>query len=442
MAKIRVEVNLLKSPPDRIWIGVESESTPLKGFFQKLEYKGLPKYCTHSKKLGHNMTECRVLERKKNKNVPNLHEVNGENINIEATGATGLPMAQKQLDVERQKNNDLSGKGDNMNNQGNQKTEKDGQGNVKETDQIVMGTTAKNIREVRNDQVINILSMKERQNKKKKNEKKKMHQKKNKVIFKSVALFETNKRNKRNKVTNPPKEAGNNQDMKGFQGEVESHLITDNKAGKKKDEQIQDSLGEETHVSNTKDDHDSANINIEQSINMHNINGVIEEGEITSPAQISTSSFPSIIRNHKGIKMLSELQDFPMEEQIIVHDNGKENNKKDMDPGDKHRKEAKGKQQQKTKKNKKNEGKNNNKVNINTVNENNNMKVTAISDTEESTTKDKDYNPNSQSQGKWFASDSRGRSRNRKKENTTRRKYPDKIKERKLRQSALPPSIP
>lgn len=31
---------------------------------QKCEYEGIPKYCKFCKKLGHNMINCRVLERK------------------------------------------------------------------------------------------------------------------------------------------------------------------------------------------------------------------------------------------------------------------------------------------------------------------------------------------------------------------------------------------
>ncbi|XP_060190757.1 uncharacterized protein LOC132620049 [Lycium barbarum] len=64
MAKVRVEVNLLKTLPESIYIGIVQDKDPQTGFDQKVEYEGIPKYCRHCKKLGHYMMECRVLERK------------------------------------------------------------------------------------------------------------------------------------------------------------------------------------------------------------------------------------------------------------------------------------------------------------------------------------------------------------------------------------------
>ncbi|XP_060175283.1 uncharacterized protein LOC132606002 [Lycium barbarum] len=65
MAKIRVKIDLLKPQPDQVWFGIEKENSHLKGFYQKLEYEGIPKYCRHCRKLGHMMVDCRVLEKKK-----------------------------------------------------------------------------------------------------------------------------------------------------------------------------------------------------------------------------------------------------------------------------------------------------------------------------------------------------------------------------------------
>ncbi|OIT29172.1 hypothetical protein A4A49_22601 [Nicotiana attenuata] len=64
MAKIRVEVDLLKSLPDSVFVGQEDDESPLKGYTQKLEYEGVPKYCKHCRKLGHNMINSRALEKK------------------------------------------------------------------------------------------------------------------------------------------------------------------------------------------------------------------------------------------------------------------------------------------------------------------------------------------------------------------------------------------
>ncbi|XP_060190442.1 uncharacterized protein LOC132619608 [Lycium barbarum] len=65
MAKVRVEIDLTKPRIHKLWIGVEEENSPLKGFYQKLEYETMPKYCTHCSLLGHAIDECRVLARKK-----------------------------------------------------------------------------------------------------------------------------------------------------------------------------------------------------------------------------------------------------------------------------------------------------------------------------------------------------------------------------------------
>ncbi|KAM3251546.1 hypothetical protein P3L10_005616 [Capsicum annuum] len=63
MAKVRVKLDLLKSHPDSVWVGLEDEDSSLRGFTQKLEYEAIPKYCKHCKKIGHTMTICRILEK-------------------------------------------------------------------------------------------------------------------------------------------------------------------------------------------------------------------------------------------------------------------------------------------------------------------------------------------------------------------------------------------
>ncbi|OIS98131.1 hypothetical protein A4A49_05154 [Nicotiana attenuata] len=65
MAKVRTEIDLLKQQPDVVYVGQVFDNAPQKGFIQKLEYEGVPKYCKHCRKLGHNMMNCRVLERKR-----------------------------------------------------------------------------------------------------------------------------------------------------------------------------------------------------------------------------------------------------------------------------------------------------------------------------------------------------------------------------------------
>lgn len=65
MAKVRVEIYLLKPQPEFVYVGCIYKNSPQTVFVQKLEYGGIPKYYKHCKKLGHNMLNCRVLERKK-----------------------------------------------------------------------------------------------------------------------------------------------------------------------------------------------------------------------------------------------------------------------------------------------------------------------------------------------------------------------------------------
>lgn len=51
-----------------IYVGwQEDESNLLKGFTQKLEYEGVPKYCKHCRILGHSVVQCRILEKERQK---------------------------------------------------------------------------------------------------------------------------------------------------------------------------------------------------------------------------------------------------------------------------------------------------------------------------------------------------------------------------------------
>ncbi|OIT26457.1 PREDICTED: myb-like protein I [Nicotiana attenuata] len=65
MAKVRVKIDLLKPIIDSVFVGSEDENAPLKGFTQKIEYENIPKYCKQCKKLGHNLMNCRILEKKR-----------------------------------------------------------------------------------------------------------------------------------------------------------------------------------------------------------------------------------------------------------------------------------------------------------------------------------------------------------------------------------------
>ncbi|XP_009768438.1 uncharacterized protein [Nicotiana sylvestris] len=65
IAKVRVEIDLLKDQPNSVYVGQIYDNAPQKGFMQKIEFEGVPKYCKFCRKLGHNMINCRALERKR-----------------------------------------------------------------------------------------------------------------------------------------------------------------------------------------------------------------------------------------------------------------------------------------------------------------------------------------------------------------------------------------
>ncbi|XP_009765415.1 uncharacterized protein [Nicotiana sylvestris] len=64
MAKVRIEVDLTKPKLNSVWVGQEYETSPLKGFTQKLEYENVPKYYRHCRLLGHSLVQCRKAEKK------------------------------------------------------------------------------------------------------------------------------------------------------------------------------------------------------------------------------------------------------------------------------------------------------------------------------------------------------------------------------------------
>ncbi|XP_060170350.1 uncharacterized protein LOC132601267 [Lycium barbarum] len=88
MAKVRVEINLLKPLIHSIWVETEDENSPLRGYSQKIEYENIPKYCKHCKKLGHSMIDYRALIKKKEmekKEAQQKAQLDKEHEHIDAT---------------------------------------------------------------------------------------------------------------------------------------------------------------------------------------------------------------------------------------------------------------------------------------------------------------------------------------------------------------------
>ncbi|MCD7467557.1 hypothetical protein HAX54_005067 [Datura stramonium] len=61
-----VEVDLTKPKLNFVWVGTEDDSSPLKGYTQKLEYESVPKFCKHCRILGHSIAQCRKMEKQIN----------------------------------------------------------------------------------------------------------------------------------------------------------------------------------------------------------------------------------------------------------------------------------------------------------------------------------------------------------------------------------------
>ncbi|OIT36492.1 PREDICTED: uncharacterized protein LOC109241976 [Nicotiana attenuata] len=97
MAKVRLEVDLLKPLLTSVWVGDEDDNSPLKGFEQKLEYDNVQKYCKHCKKLGHSMMNCRSLERRRANEVKEVEAKDSETI------AAGKNLERDKIVVEMSK---------------------------------------------------------------------------------------------------------------------------------------------------------------------------------------------------------------------------------------------------------------------------------------------------------------------------------------------------
>jgi len=106
MAKIRVEVDLLKSLPQSVWDGLEDDKSPLKG------------YCKHCRKIGHYIVDCRALERINV--VPKIVIQDNEQHIVEATTAEEKQPNPKELDT----NVEMAEKEDNSCNTAGQSSQK------------------------------------------------------------------------------------------------------------------------------------------------------------------------------------------------------------------------------------------------------------------------------------------------------------------------------
>ncbi|XP_009764067.1 uncharacterized protein [Nicotiana sylvestris] len=108
MAKVRVEVDLMKSLPNSVFIGIEGDTTRLKGKDQKLEYEGVPTFCKTCKLYGHDYERCKVEARKREQARANQETKNAEKKEDQArtniAGEIGIKVTEgTQTHIENQK---------------------------------------------------------------------------------------------------------------------------------------------------------------------------------------------------------------------------------------------------------------------------------------------------------------------------------------------------
>ena len=81
VARVCVEMDLLRSTPSRVWIGNGNHA----GFWQELVVENLPRYCSHCFRQGHDVETCHVLK-------PELRGASGHH--TKTTGTTQLRLAE------------------------------------------------------------------------------------------------------------------------------------------------------------------------------------------------------------------------------------------------------------------------------------------------------------------------------------------------------------
>lgn len=102
MAKVRVEIDLLKPLMTSVWVGDEDENSPFKGFKQKIKHENVPKYCKQCKILENSILNCGVMETKRANEKREAKEKNNEDNNL--SDQLGLK-DQKKMQIPNQNNN-------------------------------------------------------------------------------------------------------------------------------------------------------------------------------------------------------------------------------------------------------------------------------------------------------------------------------------------------
>lgn len=78
LAKVRVEVGLMKPLPDSVFVGIEGDVSGLKERDQKLEYEGVPAFCRTCRLLGHDILICKIEAKKREQATTSRHNAKKE----------------------------------------------------------------------------------------------------------------------------------------------------------------------------------------------------------------------------------------------------------------------------------------------------------------------------------------------------------------------------
>ncbi|KAH0665190.1 hypothetical protein KY285_026396 [Solanum tuberosum] len=107
MAKVKVQVDLTKTKPRHVWIGLDDEDLTI-GRWQPIEYENIPPYCPYCRHQGHMIDECNFKIRDEEFNKRKELDTEKKNINKREQGQQGSENRQartKEQEEQQYQNN-------------------------------------------------------------------------------------------------------------------------------------------------------------------------------------------------------------------------------------------------------------------------------------------------------------------------------------------------
>uniref|UniRef100_M1DW45 LINE-type retrotransposon LIb DNA, complete sequence, Insertion at the S14 site n=1 Tax=Solanum tuberosum TaxID=4113 RepID=M1DW45_SOLTU len=96
MAKVKVQVDLTKTTPRHVWIGLDDEDLTI-GRWQPIEYENIPLYCSYCRHQGHMIDECNFKIRDEEFNKRKELETEKKSINKTEQGQQGNENRQTRI---------------------------------------------------------------------------------------------------------------------------------------------------------------------------------------------------------------------------------------------------------------------------------------------------------------------------------------------------------